>query len=85
MWGVVPGYIKKVAKLRNLNWKWNYGIQKTVHVHAKGSYHKLVFYNMSVSFLRNIFYHFYFLFKLILNQPCLFFNFFTPVGKNHVR
>ena len=31
IWEIVPDYIQKVATSRNLNWRENYGIQKTVH------------------------------------------------------
>ena len=38
IWKIVSDYIKNVTALRNLNWKLNYGIQKTVHAgYAKGS------------------------------------------------
>ena len=54
---IVPDYIKKATALRNLNWKWNYGIQKTVHAgYGKGSYHKMVFYKIPFDFLCSIFY-----------------------------
>ena len=41
IWEIVSDYIKeKIRALRNLNWKQNYGILKTVPaVYAKGSYH----------------------------------------------
>ena len=47
IWEIVPDYVKKATVLRNLKWKLNNGIQKTVHAgYAKGSYHKSDFYNM---------------------------------------
>ena len=73
IWEIVPGYIKKVTALRNLNWKQNYGIQKTVHAgYAKGSYHKLVFYNIPFNFYAAYFIIFKSHFILsILNRFCL--------------
>ena len=90
IWEIVPDCIKKVTALRILNWKKNYGIQKTDHVgYVPVKFlPKVVFYNMPVIFLCSIFYHFYVTFwfcswinfKSVLSFIVIFFN---SVGKNY--
>ena len=51
IWEIVPDYIKKSNSFEEFKLKKSYGIQKSVHAgYAKGSFHKLVFYNMLFNF-----------------------------------
>ena len=78
IWEIVPHYIKKSNSFEKFKLKKSYGIHKTVHAgYAKGSYHKLVFYNMPFNFYAAYFIiftsHFYFVnFKSVLSFIALF-------------
>ena len=63
IWEIVPDYIKEVTVLRNLNWKKELWIPENCLCKLyKRFLPQIIFYNMSVAFFMQHFYHFYVIF-----------------------